>query len=160
MLIMRPTPATQQDFASRLKNVRAVARPQPDLVQEVQRAILLGFGQNFDSESDGGFRWARLAASTIQDRLRQGYGPGPILQRSRDYRASWTNPDAPDHVSEVTEWAGGWSQAEGSQHPLVGFHQAGTRRIPARPVNDLDLSAQEQLRQAVDTWIFQTLFVR
>jgi phage gpG-like protein len=38
-------------------------------------------------------RWAALAKSTLQDRMRQGYGPGPILQRSqalrRGFEFSW-----------------------------------------------------------------------
>lgn len=160
MITMRPTPATAQDFASRLKNLRAVARPQPDLVEQVQGAILLEFAQNFETESAAGFRWAKLAERTILDRLRQGYGAGPILNRSGDYEASWTDADAADHISELEQRVGGWSLAEGSSHRLTIFHQQGTRRMPARPVNEVGASGQEKLRRVVDLWLIRLLVGR
>jgi hypothetical protein len=160
MLTLRPTAATVSDFQGRIESIRKLARPQPDLVQEVQRAILQGYENNFDSESAGGSKWAALAASTILDRLSQGYGAGPILVREGDYRSSWINEGDANHVHEVEQLAGGWRLSEGSAHDLVPFHEEGTRNMPARSVFELDVGDENRIRQIVDNYILRTLMQR
>jgi len=157
MLTMRPTAATERDLMSRLDTVRNMARPQPDLVQKLQRAILDGFAENFDSESAGGVKWAALAESTILDRLSQGYGAGPILQRSGDYMSSWLDTGNAEHVHEIEQLAGGWQLNEGSQHPLAGIHEEGGDIIPARPVAELSLASEDDIREAAENWILTHL---
>lgn len=160
MLTLRPSAATARDFNNRIESLRQMARPQPSLVLEVQRAIVAEFANNFESESAGGSRWSALAESTIIDRLQGGYGAGPILHRSGDYESSWMDPGNPDHVSDVQALAGGWVLEEGSQHRLAGFHEEGTNRMPARSVSDIGSGGEERLRQAVDDFILRSLVNR
>lgn len=160
MISLRPSPASRQELKKRLDAIRALARPQPDLVKVVQRAIVAEFANNLRDESASGTRWARLAESTIRDRLQQGYGPGPILQRSGDYADSWTYPDSPNHVHEVTGRVEGWAINEGSQHELAQYHEPGTGRMAARPVSEIGPDGQNRIKEDIDRWLFQTLFVR
>jgi hypothetical protein len=160
MLTLRPTVTTERDFQNRIEVIRSLARPHPELVQVVQRAILQAYAENFASESAGGTRWAALAASTILDRLAQGYGAGPILQRTGNYRSSWVNDGDGNHVHEIEQRAGGWTLSEGSSHHLADFHEQGNSGMPARPVAELSPSAKEQLGRAVDNWILNHLLQR
>lgn len=160
MLILRPSAATETDFSRRLEFLRNMARPDPNFVQQVGEAIRAEFRQNFAAESSGFGRWAALAESTVLDRLRGGFGAGPILNRSGGYEASWVDADDADHVSEIEALVGGWRLSEGSSHPLTGFHQQGTSRMPARPVNEIDASGEIRIAYVVETAIFRMLTQR
>jgi hypothetical protein len=46
--------------------------------------------RNFETESAAGEAFAPLAPSTIEDRARQGFGPSPILQRTKTMRGGAT----------------------------------------------------------------------
>lgn len=46
--------------------------------------IAAGIEDNFASESAAGEAWQELAESTIEDRARKGFPPGPILRRTGD----------------------------------------------------------------------------
>lgn len=159
MITLRPTAATERGFFERLRALRSIARPTPSLVDEVQKIILDEFANNFATESAGGLRWARLAEETILSRIEEGTG-SKILQADGDYAASWLDASHAYHVHEEGQVANGWYVSEGSSHPLTQFHQQGTERMPARPVNVLSDSGQTRLKQTVDQWIFRTLFLR
>ncbi len=49
-------------------------------------AALAGVQRAFEAE---GPNWKPLRPATIKERRRLGFGPGPILQRTRRYRRSW-----------------------------------------------------------------------
>lgn len=54
----------------------------PDVLESALPEIRAGFARNFASESAGGAAWAALAPRTLRDRMRLGFGPGPILTRT------------------------------------------------------------------------------
>jgi phage gpG-like protein len=93
------------------------------------------FERNFAQEGPG---WPALRPSTVRSRIAQGYPPGPILTRSGDYRKALTT-ELTTHTtnSEMTVVA-----------PTVpgAFHQAGTSRMPARPMRLTESEKQETVK--------------
>lgn len=84
-------------------------------------------------------RWAPLDASTLRGRYmskrKQGPakgGPHQILHDMGVYRKSWTASHKRGNISRIY---GGHAEF-GSQHPLVRFHEHGTRIMPKRSVLD------------------------
>ncbi len=71
----------------------------------------------------GGFpAWAPLAESTKEQRVKQGYTPNDPLLRSGTMRGTTYS-----HASGTTGEAG-------VNSPIMVYHEAGTSRIPPRPV--------------------------
>ncbi len=84
------------------------------------------FARQFASEgAAGGTPWAPLATSTLGKRRRGG-----ILVATGALRGSLVEEGAPDHV----EKSDGLQLLFGTDLPYAGFHQTGTRRMPARPI--------------------------
>jgi phage gpG-like protein len=89
----------------------------------IEEHLAAAFERNFAQQGPG---WAPLKPSTIRSRIAQGYAAGPILTRSGAYREALTTGLITNTSSnEMTVAA-----------PVVpgAFHQAGTRRMPARPI--------------------------
>lgn len=72
-------------------------------------------------------RWQPLAQSTVKDRIRRGYGSGPILQRTGRLRRGFRK-----QVTPRTLQISNPVSARGVN--LFAVHQQGTRTIPARPM--------------------------
>jgi hypothetical protein len=91
---------------------------------EIEKQLQTAFERNFASQGPG---WAPLKASTIRDRIAQGYAPGPILTRSGEYRRAMTS-GLKTHKSP--------SELVALAPAIPGkFHQHGTRTpMPARPL--------------------------
>jgi hypothetical protein len=157
MITLRPTIDTEQRFLEAISNAKKLARPTAALRKDLQRAILSGFADNFASESAAGFKWQRLSAVTIADRLAHGFGPGPILVRSGGYRASWIEPDSADHVSELQTRSDGWTMLEGSRHHFAATHEVGLGRVPARPARVLDQHRVDELGQITLQFLMDAL---
>lgn len=119
---------------------RAVAEMQAPM-QEAERIVTEAIDRNFASESAAGDPWPPLAASTIADRQRKGYGPGPILQRTQTLRGSMKgshdNESAEVGPSEDIDYA--WT------------HEAGdaSRNIPARPYLRVTVSDEQAIENAI-----------
>ena len=86
------------------------------------------------SESDGS-AWKPLADTTIQDRLRCGYGAGPILERSGDL-ARLILADWDDEVAVA-----------GTNLEYAATHHYGDERrgIPARPFLGVSEDARSEI---------------
>jgi phage gpG-like protein len=101
--------------------------------EQVGEDLLGDFTANFDSEG-GGFgtfaAWPQLAASTIADRLRKGFAPGPMLERTGLLRQSVTERMTPGNLFLVEPNR----LTVGTYVPYARFHQSGTSRMPARPI--------------------------
>lgn len=52
------------------------------LMRSLSEIVVSGVEENIQNEEGPDGPWAELAESTIEDRRRKGYWPGPILQRS------------------------------------------------------------------------------
>lgn len=51
--------------------------------------VSAGYARAFDRQGPG---WKPLKPSTIRSRIREGYSPGPILDRTGQYRRAASNP--------------------------------------------------------------------
>lgn len=81
--------------------------------------------------SEGAFGsggWPALADSTKAQRVAQGYGPGPILDRTGAMKRSLSVKGAANQVMVMTPDR----FAFGSTDEKLRFHQQGTSRMPAR----------------------------
>lgn len=152
MISLEPTAESLHDLNEFLQRLTDLGDPPPHAVESVQDAIRAGFAQVFASEGAAGEApWAQLAEATQRERQRLGFPPAhPILVRTGDYRASFTDAGHADHISEWSAGAGVWRIAEGSSHPLAQFHELGTSRMPARPATRLGAQLEAQIGAALD----------
>lgn len=114
----------------------------------IEQAVLERFGENFGREASGEGVWPPLALSTLADRERHGYGPGPILVRSGRYRRSWQGGAA--SLSSYAQRMDGFSLRVGSASELAPWHELGTRHMPARSVAMLDDHQLDVLAMTVE----------
>jgi phage gpG-like protein len=98
--------------------------------------------QQFATEGRAeGTPWAELTAST----LRRRRASASILYETGALLRSLTEPGAAGHVEELE----GYSLTLGSQLPYAGYHQSGTRRMPARPIIVLSGTRAERWTEMV-----------
>jgi phage gpG-like protein len=90
------------------KLTHAIADMTPAM-EKSQTIIEESIARRFGEEGDGRSAWKPLAASTIADRKRKGFPPGPILQRTGDLKdsikGSHTRDSAEAGPSEDVEYA-------------------------------------------------------
>lgn len=107
----------------------------PDVLREAIPTVREAHRANFTTEGAAGRgRWAALAPSTLRERARLGFGPGPILVRTGELR---------DHVlsapAKITR-RGRTVELRIQPGPVVGgvpkyvANALGTSRIPPRPM--------------------------
>lgn len=131
--------------------LRALLRPTRSERRRVADAVREGFLEAFRYERSGRGPWAPLAPATVADRIYRGYpGRHPILQRTRRYRWSWVDRNAPDHVERWRYSPSEWQVVVGSAHHLVPFHELGTRRMPARPVSWLGAQQERRIEAVLE----------
>jgi len=118
---------------------RAIGNLRPAMTKAVT-IVADAIDSNFRSESDAGKRWAPLAPSTLAQRERKGYGPGPILQREGTLR---TLASAHREVSESGAEVG----PEGPDY--AEYHLTGTPRMPARPFLDISELSVDAIDDAI-----------
>lgn len=106
--------------------------------------------RNFEAEGRPS-KWASLQQSTIQDRARQGYAPGPILQRTGKLKASLTQEGAPGSLMKVTPK----TLQYGSNIPYFPIHQHGApgANIPQRVMVILQRQDRSQLSRIYNRYI-------
>lgn len=106
----------------------------PDVLRDALPEIRRAHGQNFDTEgASGRGPWAPLAPSTLRDRARLGFPPGPILTRTGALRAHVLAADADiSQVGNLTilrirpgDYVGGVAKYR--------YLAGGTSKMPARP---------------------------
>jgi phage virion morphogenesis protein len=111
---------TLDAFPAALAKLAAPPADLGPLLEQVAAALQAGTVRRFGlGVSPQGVGWAPLAASTRKKRRRRA---GQPLQDTGRLLGSITTRAAPP--ASVTQTAGA---------PYAGFHQGGTRRIPARP---------------------------
>lgn len=86
----------------------------------------------FEREGPG---WRRLARRTIVERLKEGYPPGPILQRTRDLFQELTDKSHPKHVEVVKVGKEARIEIGGSSVKFLENQQGvAVNNLPARPM--------------------------
>ncbi len=123
---------------------------------DVATAINRGFAENFANERAGdGGDWNQLRPSTIAQRRKKGFGAGPILVQTGDYRRSFVSRGDADHVEKFTSTRTGWRLESGSEDERVGvleyggFNDSG-RFVPPRPASFLSDAAEERVFDVLD----------
>lgn len=123
--------------------------------EQVGEDLLEHFGQNFDQEGGvfgktGWAQWPELAQSTVQDRLRRGYGGAhPILVREGELLDSVTRRGAPGNVFEVRPDG----LTIGSSWFTAPYHQHGTRKMPARRVIGISWEMRADIRDRIQSYV-------
>lgn len=98
----------------------------PLLIKDIAGIFSISMRDNFESRNagkqlvDGG--WKELKDSTIRDRKRKGYQPGPILVRSGKMKKSIR----PNNVRKYSAEVGSFDV------DYAHYHQKGNKRLPAR----------------------------
>lgn len=152
------SPNNQQALTGLQRIVDSLLRPSPSSLSPIQTAIRQGFDENFATESAGGAPWAQLAPATVRQRILLGFGgEHPILQRSGEYRSTFTKAGNADHVSTINYDGGVIHIAEGSGSLLAQFLERGTSKMPARPVLELSQSAIDNVADAMTEMIDKIL---
>lgn len=128
--------------------IRSVTHPSLADREHLENVIQETFGENFSREASGDGVWPPLAPSTIADRLRRGFGPGPILVRSGRYRRSWMG--GPASMMTYVQREDGFRLRVGSASELAPWHEFGTDTIPARTVATFDDRQLDSLATTVE----------
>lgn len=153
MITLKVSPASLADvnrLTIALQRLRDTG-PGAGNVEKVASVMRQGLLENFATESNGGQKWAPLAERTVRERQRLGYGGRHmILVRTGVYRESFTQRDAPDHVSKFAVMFGHWLWQEGSADYRARFHELGTARMVARPATSLTPAAESRIGQTLD----------
>lgn len=152
MIRLEPTAESRQAIDRMLHQLEELSRPPADAIEPVQQAIRIAFDRMFQSEgAAGGQPWAQLAPYTIKERIRLGFfGAHPILERTGKYRASFAEPDSPNHYSSAEISAGRWMIEEGSTDPRADLLEYGDSRTPPRPVTIIGEEGESRLTLILD----------
>jgi phage gpG-like protein len=116
----------QQKFATYGADVKDLSVPFTEIADDLQADFTLNMATEGALFGGG---WAPLAPSTIADRVRKGYGAGPILYRTGALANSLSG-DNSGAIKEVTPA----SVTVGTAVPYAGYHQTGTKKMPMRRI--------------------------
>ncbi len=97
----------------------------------------------------GGNYWPPLAASTLREKERLGYGGMPMLQREGHLLESLSRRGAPGNIFET----GPNSLAVGTSIGYAGFHQNGTRKMPSRRIVGIAWSRRDGILKRLNTYV-------
>lgn len=101
-------------------------------MEQIGALLLASYARNFAAQ--GRPPWVPLKPKTIQDRVRKGFGPGPILQRTGLLRAAAAERGHPLNVFQVTPLG----VVAGTRYDVALFHQDARRSgTPKRPMIQL-----------------------
>lgn len=138
----------QQSFATYGADVSDLSVPFAQIGDDLQADFALNMA------SEGGLfagGWAPLLEKTIQERVRKGYGAGPILYRTGELAHSLSG-DGNGAVKEVTPT----SVTVGTDVFYGKFHQTGTRRnLPARRIIGLSWARRSLIVRRLADYIRQ-----
>lgn len=134
------------EAAGRLDAIAERATDLDPVIEGIHQAFMALEKARFDAEGPG---WAPLAPSTVAAKARKGQSDR-ILVATGAMEASFETAGAEGHVFDVVPTGDGLTVEMGSEYrsptqsgrwkqtALGAFHQAGTIRMPARPVIDFD----------------------
>lgn len=136
--------------------VERIANPGNAQKRSVSGAIRQGFQDNYTTQgAASGTPWRPLAAFTVLDRQKQGYGgTGPILVRTGRLRSTWVG-EGSGHYSSFRQSGGYAVWEEGSDDPIALKHELGEGRVPARPVSLLGERSEARIMDVIDLMISQ-----
>lgn len=137
----------QQKFASYGADVSDLSVPFAQIADDLQADFTLNMATEGGVFAGG---WAPLAASTIADRVRKGYGASPILYRTGRLANSLSG-DGGDTVKTVTAK----SVTVGTSVPYATYHQTGTKKMPQRKIVGLSWARRSLIVRRLGDYIRQ-----
>jgi len=150
-LDLRDAMAFLGDLETRARDLRPffAGRVSPDMT-----ALLVEQFESQGSRMRRGHGWRQLAPSTIQSKTKRGTVGNGILVDSGAMRRAFVDPHDPDAV-EVLNQQRYIRSVSGEAHRIAGYHQTGTRRMPARPVmgDGIPEPIKRQWMAALQTYI-------
>lgn len=123
---MGGTDIVKQQFATYGADVSDLTPAWTQIADDVQADFALNMATEGGLFAGG---WAPLKPNTIADRVRKGYGAGPILWRTGELAHSLSG-DSGYAVKEVRPDG----VTVGTSLPYAGYHQTGTKKMPMRRV--------------------------
>lgn len=135
----------KQQFATYGADVSDLTPAWTEIADDVQAQFAL----NMASEGAVfGHGWAPLQPNTIAERVRKGYGAGPILWRTGELGQSLSG-DGGMAIKEVTPT----SMTVGTSVPYATYHQTGTKKMPQRKIIGLSFAARSQVVRVLADYI-------
>lgn len=96
--------------------------------------------------------WAQLAESTVRERERLGYGGAhPILFREGNLATALAERGAEGNIFELSPTG----ISAGTDLYYAGFHQDGTRKMPARPIVGLTRDRQSNVLRTINEFVIE-----
>lgn len=157
MIRLIPTEKTEREIGEFLRRIDDLIAPDAEDIRPIQETIRAAFAFNFSAEQGADQPWAPLALFTMRERRRLGFPMDhPILERTGEYRRSFTAEEHPAHISEWSATAGRWTIDEGSRDYRVGELEDGRWNMPGRPVTIIGQMGESMmstvLEQLFDQW--------
>lgn len=140
------------DYQKDLEGVIARSTNMKPAMLKVGRYLLGVNLRNFNAE--GRPNWVLLKSATIKDRERQGFGAGPILQRTRTLFRSLTEEGAPLQIFRVFPR----SFQLTSNVFYFPFHQKGTTHIPIREMMGYQKQDKSQITRIINDFVKGDVF--
>ena len=140
---------TPDEYQVKLDGIVKRSQDMSPVFVEISKMIMESTRKNFESQGRPR-RWPPLKPSTIADRVRQGYQPGPILDRSGALKSSLTNPNDSNAIIRIRPR----SLQMATRDKKYSIHQRGTRTIPQRVMMRLQRAEKRRIGRMVRTWIF------
>ena len=137
------------DTLSSLKRVADGLENTRPLMRDLAEVLASGVEDNLARQAGpGGTPWADLAASTIEDRTREGKWPGQTLQRSGQLAASM-QPFSGESEAGVST-----NKKYAALHQFGGTDTMppGPAAVPGRPYLYISADMDEELTDTLDEW--------
>lgn len=136
-------------------------------------ALVEQYRTNFQTEGRmSGRRWRGLADRTLEDRARQGYGPGPILDRSgalrraatfesqdlsRPASATYHDPYGDTVIRNRLTFRRDEATIILDGEKVANHHGSGADNLPARPIWYVTSRTDAAVRDAIAEWVIDTV---
>ncbi len=140
------------DYTNDLNDVMARSTNMTSAMERVGNYLLGVNLRNFQAE--GRPAWVPLKPATIKDRLRQGFGAGPILQRTKLLLTSLTKKGAPYQVFRARPR----SLVLSSTLPYFEIHQKGGPVIPKREMLGYQKQDRSQITRIINDHVKGDVF--
>ena len=151
-------------ITGKLEQLQTVFTDLTPLMDRIGAALEMSAQMRFETKTGpGGQKWQDLAASTIRERIRKGYGGQNILRRSGDLVRSLNTRSAPDRVIVSLGGSGNSTAYARAQHMGATIKRSGVNvggfiiKIPARPSLGIDREDEKEIVNITDRFLKEVL---
>jgi phage virion morphogenesis protein len=143
---------------SAIGRIQAALGDMTPLMEEIGAELEASTQRRFETHLDpGGEPWAELAARTIKQRVKQGYGAVNILRRTGALANSLHYQAESDRVT-ISLGGTGNSMAYAAIHQFGGLAGRGRKtKIPARPILGVSAEDEAAIAKIVDNYFQRSI---